>query len=223
MNFPLIPKLLTFMNDPTKKSLLMVEMASVVDSGEPLVSAAYRLEGEGWSLRLMKFICVANFPNLQTVARQIIAGNQHVKQQHIAYGRAAVKPGFDYLSPLLNGNLKPPMEVVKAARLFSLQKVTQLQPDATTLDGLQVLPFVNSTGVGKLKTELPSYLAKVAGVSGEVLALSWWRLNTVTLSMLSSTAWQVLLIQPSSVACESLFPFKELIWQRVTCFTAGLY
>ena len=37
-------KLLTIMNDCTKKSLLMVEMAAVVDTGEPLVKAIYKLD-----------------------------------------------------------------------------------------------------------------------------------------------------------------------------------
>ena len=76
------------MNDPIKKSLLMVEMASVVKAGEPLVSATYTLEGDGPLVleayevvsAVTQSVRVADFPNLQSVARHISAGNQHVEQ-----------------------------------------------------------------------------------------------------------------------------------------------
>lgn len=72
-------KLLTIMNDYTKKSLLMVEMAAVVDAGEPLVRATYMLEGDGpLAIDCYEIIStvvqgaqVAHFPNVEAIAKEL--------------------------------------------------------------------------------------------------------------------------------------------------------
>ena len=76
-------KLLATLSDATNKALLLVEMAAVVDAGEPLVKATYRLEGGGpLSLKCYEIIFsalegarVANFPNLNAITYQLSAGN----------------------------------------------------------------------------------------------------------------------------------------------------
>ncbi len=157
-------KLLFIMNDATKKALLMVEMAAVVDAGEPVVKATYRLEGDG-PLALecyeiisitMESVWVANYPNVESVARNVSGGNQQVQQQLVAYTSDAVQPGLDYLVSIFTGTLKPAMDKFKVAKFFSPYKVIQLQPDGNALDSLQVLPSLDSTTIAKLKEELPA-------------------------------------------------------------------
>ena len=41
------PKLLAVLTNPQRKSLLQIELASVIDCGEPFVKATYTLEGDG--------------------------------------------------------------------------------------------------------------------------------------------------------------------------------
>ena len=41
------PKLLAILTNPQRKSLLQIELASVIDCGEPFVKATYTLEGMG--------------------------------------------------------------------------------------------------------------------------------------------------------------------------------
>ncbi len=70
-------KHLAIMNDASKKALLKVEMAVVVDAGEPVVKATYRLEGDGpLALECYEIISttiegvrVANYPNVECVAK----------------------------------------------------------------------------------------------------------------------------------------------------------
>ncbi len=121
-------------------------------------------------------------------------------QQLIAYARAAVSPGLDYLVGIVSVTLKPAMDIFKVARFFSPHKMIQLQPDANALDSLQVLPFLNPTTIVKLKEELPAYLAKTA-----LSPLTWWKMNSTCLPTWSAATQQVLLIQPSSAASEIVF------------------
>ncbi len=196
------------MNDSSKKALLMVEMAVVVDAGEPVVKATYRLEGDGpLALECYEIISttleavrVANYPNVECVARQLSAGNQQVHRQLVDYARAAVRPGLDYLVGIFSGTLKSAVDIFKVARFFSPHKVIQLQPDA-----IQVLPFLNATTIAKLKEELPAYLAKAVDISQELSPLTWWKLNSTHLPSCSAATLQVLLIQPSSAASEKVF------------------
>ena len=40
-------KLLSFFSDSSKKANLQIELAAIVDYGEPFVTATYKLEGDG--------------------------------------------------------------------------------------------------------------------------------------------------------------------------------
>lgn len=170
----------------------------------------YRLEGDG-PLALecyeiisatMEGVQVANYPNIEGVAKKVSGGSQQVQQQLVAYARDAVRPGLDYLVSTFTGTLKPAMDKFKLARFFSPHKVIQLQPDDNALDSLQVLPFLDSTTIVKLKEELPAYLADI---SPELSPLAWWKLNYGSLPTWAAVTQQVLLIQPSSAASERVF------------------
>ena len=77
------PKLLTYFEDPEKLKYLKVELAAVVDYGEPFVKATYNLEGDGplalscYELvqEVVASIKVENVPNFQAV---IVQTSPHV-------------------------------------------------------------------------------------------------------------------------------------------------
>ena len=84
---------------------------------------------------------------------------------------------------------------------------TSNQPTSSDLDQLKVLPFVVSSELSNLKSELASYLAKASQVNAEsdVKLLKWWETHASELPCWSSTFKKVLLIQPSSAASERVF------------------
>ena len=63
-----------------------------------------------------------------------------------------------------------------------------MQPNAAALDCLSVVPFLDTVIIGKLKTELPSYLAKAADISPNFKPLQWWQMNAEGLPHWSAAA-----------------------------------
>ena len=81
-----------------------------------------------------------------------------------------------------------------------------MQPDANTIDGLAVFPFLNDpTILSQLKGELPEYLVKAEDLSADMAPLEWQEHNLPT--------WfaSIFLIQPSSSAAESFLLVKRFI------------
>ena len=70
---------------------------------------------------------------------------------------------------------------------------------------LTCVPFFGASELGKLKEELPAYLARVADIAQDLDPLEWWKLNTSSLPNWSLAARKVLLVQPSSAAAERVF------------------
>jgi len=70
---------------------------------------------------------------------------------------------------------------------------------------LKVVPFFKNDELDKLKTELPSYVAKTDGICDTLDALEWWKHNAVTLPCWSNAVKKVLAVQPSSAAAERVF------------------
>ena len=70
---------------------------------------------------------------------------------------------------------------------------------------MQVVPFFKDDELENLKAELPSYVAKADGISDELAALEWWKLNATDLPLWSNAVKKVLTIQPSSAAAERVF------------------
>ena len=120
-------KLVQILEDPVKKSRLQVELAAVIDAGEPFVKATYVLEGDGPLAlkcyevvsRLFAGIHVQHFPNLLAVAQVISGGNPTRKQQWVDYGKACVAPGIKYFNDKFSasGELGESVAAFKAARL----------------------------------------------------------------------------------------------------------
>ena len=146
-------KLLGILQDLSKNALLKIELAAVVDYGEPFVRGTYNLEGDG----PLVFICyeevsaivnaiyVENIPNVQAVADSL-SPLPAVRQQLITYARNCAvpciryqllsRPGLDYFQRQLQTSLKGPMEAFKVARFFSPHKLSLLRPSAADIDTL---------------------------------------------------------------------------------------
>ena len=79
---------LTFFSDPNKKVCLHIQLAAIIDWGEPFVKATYKLEGDGpLVLQCYKVIDTvratikaANTPNLLAVAEKLSGGVAHNKK-----------------------------------------------------------------------------------------------------------------------------------------------
>ena len=82
------------------------------------------------------------------------------------------------------------MAAFKAACLFPLQKVVELNPDTAAVDTLQAFPFFTASVLADHKSELPSCLAKAADVVN-FDSLGWWKAHTVDLTHWSSAASDV--------------------------------
>ena len=211
------PKLLNMLKDPQKKALLQIELAAIVDYGEPFVKACYFLEGDG-PLALMCYeqiekvkasVQAAYHPNVRAIATQLSgkAPGDPLHEQWITYAKNCVQPGLSYFHLQLSTSLKKSLEVCKAFQLFSPQKAYTMQPDASKIDQLlSCVPFLNNSGtLNALKAELPTYLSKAGGTDENFSPLEWSKINAPSLPEWSEATKKVLLIQPSSAASERVF------------------
>ena len=207
-------KLLAILNDPVKASLLQIELAAVIDVGSPLVKATYNLEGDGaLVLQCYEQICTvinsiqaAHNPNVRAIAERISSGDRNTFQQLTDYAKACVQGAQTYFLQKIGGDLGELVEAFKAARLFSPQKIIEMQPAADAVDSLKAFPFLKKQEtLDGLKEELPQYLAKASDISSEIDPVDWWGRHSADLSKWSAAARQVILVQPSSAAAERVF------------------
>lgn len=207
-------KLLAILNDPVKASVLQIELAAVIDGGNPLVKATYNLEGDGaLVLKCYEQICTvinsirtAHHPNVRAVAERISSGDRNAFQQWTDYAKACVQGAQRYFLHKIEGDLGGLVEAFKVARLFCPQKVTEMQVTANSVDSLKVFPFLDKQEViDGLKEVLPQYLAKAADVSSEIDPVDWWGRHSADLCRWSAAARQIILAQPSSAASERVF------------------
>ena len=190
---------------------LQLELASVVDWGEHFVKATYSLEGDGvLCLRcyvivntVLAAIHAAHCPNVQAVVQKLVDPVQ--VSNGLQYAQKCVQPALNYCVHIFDTTLKKPLEAFKAARLFSPQKVASMQPVASDIDYLKVLPFFDNGTIEHLKKELPSYLAKCADIDESLCPLTFWKLNAEYIPTWSASAKQVFLVQPSSASSEQVF------------------
>ena len=162
----------------------IIELAITVDADQGFVKACYTLEDDG-PLALTCYevlstikasIQVQHRPNTHAVARQLAAQHKQpaLEQQLITYAKSCVQPGFTYFESKFDGELLPCVKAFKAASLFHPGKVTDLQPNASTVEELNAFPFVRDV-IPDLKTELPTYLATAEGTPADVELLKWWK------------------------------------------------
>jgi hypothetical protein len=93
------------LGDSQKSTKLQLELAAVIDSGETVVKATYKLEGD----EALMFTCfdvlssleldirTAHYPNLVAVAKKLGgAAGTTLTQQPIQYEKPYVRPGLEY-------------------------------------------------------------------------------------------------------------------------------
>ncbi len=115
-------KVLAILQDAQRSALLKIELAAVVDYGEPFVMGTGILEGDGPLVFtcykevqvIVNAIHVENIPNVRAVTESV-SPVASVKQQLLTHARNCVKPGLDYFQT----SLKTPLDAFKAVR-FSL-------------------------------------------------------------------------------------------------------
>ena len=89
-----------------------------------------------------------------------------------------MEPGLNYFQKKFTDELSGTVAAFKAARLFLPHKVDEMKPDASAIDTLKALPFLdNITVLDGLKQELLTYLAMAADVSPSIEPLPWWKNN----------------------------------------------
>ena len=91
---------MAILRDTQKYSKLQLELAAVIDAGEPFVKATYNLEGAlvfgcfEVLASLSVGIRTAHFPSLSAISTKIAESNHTRLQQFEQYGRLCVKPGL---------------------------------------------------------------------------------------------------------------------------------
>ena len=148
-------KLLRILCDVTSVAKPKMELAVVVDVGEPFVKATYALEGDG-PLAFQCYeivtavqisITTAHYPNVNAIALANASGDLVSKQQWMDYALSCVKPGLAYFSQCLDGPLKTSLTAFKAARLFNPQKINEMKPDSNIVESVSVFPFLNDPAI----------------------------------------------------------------------------
>ena len=116
-------RLLSITQDTQKNQKLQLELAAVIDAGDPFVRATYKLEGDGALVfdcfdvlsSLASSIQTGHFPNLTDISAKLSAGNHHLGQQFLQYGRSCIQPGLDYFLNRFRGDLSSSVAAFKAA------------------------------------------------------------------------------------------------------------
>ena len=169
----------------TNSNNLQIELAAVVDAGEPFVKATYKLEGDGpLALECYEILGVVkaaiqvnHLPNTTAIAKKIASTGQ-TEQFWMDYAKRCTQPAFDYFPSKFDVDLLPAVNAFKSARLFQPSKLSNLKPDALSVESLRSFPFLDSDDtISQLKSELPVYLALAEDVSQEVKPLVWWKQN----------------------------------------------
>ena len=214
-----IRKLREILTDTVKKVQLKMELAVVIDAGEPFVKGTYNLEGDGAMVlttyeelvTIKNFIEVPNFPNLTSCASAMAKGNSTVEQQLVRYAKSCVQPGFNYYTAKFEGELKPLVSLFKVAWVFSPLKLKDTQVSTSTVDELvSTFPFLNTpSNVNGLKSELPTYMTPIEDINPSTDIIEWWFRHKAILPNWHSAFEKVLLIQPSSATVKRAFSLLQ--------------
>lgn len=209
----------------TSPKELIVELAAVVDAGEPFVKATYKLEGDGpLALEcyeilssLKAAIQVSHLPNTTAVAKRL-ASPTTPEQHWMTYAMSCIQPVYDYFNSKFNNELLPVVNAFKSARLFLPAKINDLKPDGSMVDALRAFKFLDRDEIMKdLKSELPSYLALAEDLAMDIEPLDWWERNADKLPCWSAACRKVVLCQPSSACVERVFSLLKHFTEQQQC------
>ena len=107
-------KLLDILNDPQVKAHVQIELAAIVDGGEPFVKATYKLEGDGPLVlhcyevlnTVATSIQISHYPNVHGIAQVLSKGSQAHFQQWVDYAKGCVEPGLQYFLDKFSNELR---------------------------------------------------------------------------------------------------------------------
>ena len=217
-------KLLAIIDDLPSLRKLKIELAVTIDAMEPFVKATYELEGNGplvlYAYRrlssLYAHITLAHHPNVLAVAKDLAQGNAARETQLINYANTCYPPAYSYFKEKFDKDLKNVVEVFKAVRYFLTSKIDEQKPTISDINSLKSFPFLDSTLIVELKTELAEYSAAAEGVVESVNPLDWWKTKEENNSLLKwvEAFKLVLLVQPLSAAAERVFSLTVLTLGR---------
>ena len=118
-----------------------------------------------------------------------------------------VEPALNYFKQQLTLSLKVPLAAFKASWLFNPNTFKLLNPDASSVDALSVIPFFSQEEITALKRELPTYLGKIAATDNDdpsdVDCLKFWK-NSESIPQWAAATKKILVVQPSSAVVERL-------------------
>ena len=161
-----------------------------------------------------------HYPNVAAVAMAEANGNASHEQQLLDYSKACVQPAYDYFYLKFNNDLKFVLGAIKAVRLFSPFKFHELKPSATDIDCLKPFPFLSSQEtIDGLKMAFPMYMAASEYVSTKIDLVAWWKRHAIELPKWANAFKEVLLVQPSSAAAETVF----FNFKKIYCATAVIF
>lgn len=196
------------------RKALMMELAAVVDAGEPFVKATYNLEGDGvlvfHAYSTLQALSAAaaqrHYPNVAAQASAL--GNTPAEvDELVTLARNGVQPGINYFLQKFNTDLYDIVRAFRAARMACPTTVQELHPHPQDVQQLRQFPFLDDDAIiGDLQKELPTYLAEADGIRVDRgQELRWWKDHQAALPHWSSAASQLALVQPSSAAAERVF------------------
>ena len=149
-----------------------------IDAREPFVKATYHLEGDGplifSAYEEIKAIEAGIHSQYTNAVANKLSLDPTRKQQLIEYGKACVKPAYEYFHQKFQNDHKTPLSIFQFTRYFDPTKVHDLNPTATDVKNLKIIPSLSSDSVQHaLKQELPKYVAASEGVSSNMDKLGW--------------------------------------------------
>jgi hypothetical protein len=221
-------KMLLVLNAPLRFLRLQLQLAATVDAGVEFVKFTYDMEGDGplafvvheRLARLSAFVSAPKFPNLEALTRHLTAAAvppPETAQQLFDLGVRSVAPGLIYWNKKL-AELDKQFKAFKGASIFDPNKARDMSAMSLTQhirDNLPSFDFVSPDDVTALLQEVPAYLAATQhlptaaeraeeGLEGKDLR-SFWREKKEQLPAMFTLVRKILLVQPSSAACERVF------------------
>ena len=205
--------LLSVLRDEDDCATFKLELAAIVDYGQPLVSATYWLEGDGplvldaYETLQAASTSFANHdhPHLPTVARRLAGARRNVTEA-IQETKAKVQPAINWFRHKFSVDLHTLLLTFKAARIFRPVTAQAMALTPHKLQCLRAFPFVTEHDIEGLVQELPVYIAAIAdvAVTDAKEVVLWWSRQR-SLPSWQSVLKKILLVQPSSAAAERVF------------------
>jgi hypothetical protein len=217
---------------------LKLELNMGVDALDVFVRRCYELEGDGLLafrtydalMEVVEHIAAvrqggAGCPNTRAVARSIVAesfpaalavDNEVRVNALIQEQLVKVEPVFAYFMRKVIEEMADLVGIFKACRLFDPYRIDMLGANVADVEAqLVLLPFISPDERAQLLLQLPIYRAAAIGdgLTADCDREEWWavREHTAATSAWFNGAIKVMILQPSSAACERVFSMLKAI------------